>query len=43
VPGPSKNQFELSNRSTAENSAPVLVYYRVGRLQLTPTFLNVLD
>jgi nicotinamidase-related amidase len=34
MPSPSKNQFEMSNQFTPENSALVLVDYQVGTLQL---------
>ena len=34
MPSPSKNQFEISNQFTPENSALVLVDYQVGTLQL---------
>jgi nicotinamidase-related amidase len=34
MPNPSKNQFEMSNQFTPENSALVLVDYQVGTLQL---------
>jgi nicotinamidase-related amidase len=34
MPSPSKNQFEMSNQFTPENSALVLIDYQVGTLQL---------
>ena len=34
MPSPSKNQFEMSNQFTPENSALVLVDYQVGTMQL---------
>ena len=34
MPSPSKNQFEMSNQFTPENSALVLVDFQVGTLQL---------
>jgi nicotinamidase-related amidase len=34
MPSPRKNQFEMSNQFTPENSALVLVDYQVGTLQL---------
>jgi nicotinamidase-related amidase len=34
MPSPNKNQFEMSNQFTPENSALVLVDYQVGTLQL---------
>jgi len=34
MPSPSKNQFEMSNEFTPENSALVLIDYQVGTLQL---------
>src|ERR1700692_584073 len=34
MPSPSKNQFEMSNQFTPDNSALVLVDYQVGTLQL---------
>ena len=34
MPSPSKNQFEMSNQFTPENSALVLVDYQAGTLQL---------
>ena len=32
MPSPTKNQFEMSNQFTPENSAIVLIDYQVGTL-----------